>query len=64
MAGNKKPTKTELGPISKDDQRKHYTEQLEIAKKSLAEKTKRGDEKGMEHAQGIIDNILGTLSRL
>lgn len=64
MAGNKKPAKPALENMSKAELHKYYLEQMARAKKSLEEKTKSGDEKGMKLAAEIIQNIEGMISRL
>lgn len=64
MVGTRKPAKPGFETMTKAEQRKYYLEQMERAKKSLEEKTKRGDEKGMKHVAEIIQNLEGMISRL
>lgn len=64
MAGTKKPAKPGFENMSKAEMHKYYLEQMARAKKSLEEKTKDGDEKGIKRATEIIQNLEGMISRL
>lgn len=64
MAGTKKPAKLSFENMTKEESRKYFMEQMARAKKTLDEKMKQGDEKGIKHAQNIITNLEGMISRL